>query len=45
MNRSCLLLPALVLAGASILAAAPANAGGRPLSAVLDAENEGGFER
>ena len=42
MNRSRLLFPTLVLAGASILATSPANAGGRPLSASLSAENEVG---
>ncbi|MEJ7800885.1 MAG: CHRD domain-containing protein [Ilumatobacter sp.] len=40
MNRSRLLFPVLVLAGASILAAAPVNAGGRPVSASLAATNE-----
>lgn len=42
MNRSPLLFAVLSLAGASILAAAPVNAGGRPLSASLAATNEVG---
>ena len=40
MNRLRLLLPVLALAGASVLAAAPVDAGGRPLSASLAATNE-----
>lgn len=42
MNRSRLIFPAIVLAGASILASAPVNAGGRPVSASLAATNEVG---
>lgn len=42
LNRSRLIFPAIVLAGASILASAPVNAGGRPVSASLAATNEVG---